>query len=116
MMDKTTRCLSFPNVGRRTQELLITFFVLGCPLTWVSMSEAVVDNGYPEHAHYECNLTRYPNLCAETLKGLGSGDQNVNVVLALVNKTIFETNLPSSYFTKFKNQDIAQEAQSVAGN
>ena len=114
MMDKTPRCISLGEVRMRTQELVITFLVLGCALTWITMSEATVDS-YPEHAHYECSHTRYPNLCAETLMGLSSGNQNVNVILALVNKTIFETNLPSSYFAAFETQDAKQARLSVAG-
>ncbi|KAJ1437084.1 Pectinesterase, catalytic [Sesbania bispinosa] len=98
----------------RTQELAIIFLVLGCALTQVSMSEAVL-GGHPKHDHYECNFTRYPNLCAETLRvsGLGSGNQNVDIIQTLVNKTIFETNLPTSYFAEFKTQD-AQQTHSVA--
>ncbi|KAJ1439975.1 Pectinesterase, catalytic [Sesbania bispinosa] len=99
----------------RTQELAIIFLVLGCALTQVSMSEAVL-GGHPKHDHYECNFTRYPNLCAETLRvsGLGSGNQNVDIIQTLVNKTIFETNLPTSYFAEFKTDQDAQQTHSVA--
>ncbi|TKY72931.1 pectinesterase/pectinesterase inhibitor 54 [Spatholobus suberectus] len=76
------------------------------------MSDAVEG----EHAHSsECSLTRYPNLCAETLMGLGSGNQNVDKIVALVNKTIFETNLPNSYFTQFKT-GAARLAHSVVAD
>ncbi|KAK7328655.1 hypothetical protein VNO77_22769 [Canavalia gladiata] len=95
----------------KTQEFVMTILVLGV-VTWISMAEAVV-GGYTEHAHSECNLTRYPKLCAETLTVLGSGNQNVDKIVALVNKTIYETNLPRSYFSEFKTQDV-QEAHSVA--
>nr|KYP41153.1 putative pectinesterase/pectinesterase inhibitor 54 [Cajanus cajan] len=93
----------------RTQKLVITFSVLACALTLVSMSDAVVGGHL---AHDECSLTRYPNLCAETLMELGSGNHNVDNVVALVNKTIFETNLPSSYFAEFRTED-AHLAHSV---
>lgn len=100
----------------RTQELVVTFLVLGCALTWVSMSDALV-GGHQEHAHNECNLTRYPNLCAETLMELGLGNQNVdNNIEALVNKTIFETSLPSSYFAEFKTGEAQPVHSVVAGN
>lgn len=99
MMDKAKHCFSFHRV-------VITFFMLGCALARVSTSD---------HAHSECNLTRYPNLCVETLMGLGSGDDNNNIIVALVNKTIYETNLPTSYFAELKTRD-AQQANSVAGN
>ncbi|RDX74402.1 putative pectinesterase/pectinesterase inhibitor 54, partial [Mucuna pruriens] len=113
-MDKISHCGSFLNVGMRTQELAITFLVLGCTLTWISTCGAVV-GGHLEHAHNECSLTKYPNLCAETLMEFGSGNQNGDNIVALVNKTIFETNLPSSYFAEFKTQD-AQLVHSVVAD
>ncbi|XP_029124862.1 probable pectinesterase/pectinesterase inhibitor 54 [Cajanus cajan] len=76
------------------------------------MSDAVVGGHL---AHDECSLTRYPNLCAETLMELGSGNHNVDNVVALVNKTIFETNLPSSYFAEFRTED-AHLAHSVVAD
>ncbi|CAJ1975706.1 unnamed protein product [Sphenostylis stenocarpa] len=79
--------------------------VLGSAMTWVSMSDAVVVGGHLGHAHNECSLTRYPNLCAETLMQSGSQNQSVDNILTLVNKTIFETNLPSSYFAEFRTDD-----------
>ncbi|XP_027338373.1 pectinesterase [Abrus precatorius] len=105
MTSKTSHFFPLGNVRMRTQELVITVIVLGSALTWISMSEL-------ELAHSECNLTRYPNLCAETLTGLGSGNHNVDNIVALVNKTIYETNLSSSYFAEFKINDV-QEAHSV---
>ncbi|XLS86044.1 hypothetical protein HN51_036210 [Arachis hypogaea] len=94
----------------RTQELvmMITFLVLGCALT-------MAETAALEHAHhYECTHTRYPSLCDETLKELMSSgnDKNVDIILALVNKTISETNLPRSYFASFETQDIAQQDKS----
>ncbi|KAL1364024.1 probable pectinesterase/pectinesterase inhibitor 54 [Arachis hypogaea] len=94
----------------RTQELvmMITFLVLGCALT-------MAETAALEHAHhYECTHTRYPSLCDETLKELMSSgnDKNVDIILALVNKTISETNLPRSYFASFETQDNAQQDKS----
>lgn len=69
----------------------------------------------------ECNFTRYPNLCVETLNmGLGSGYyQHVDIVSALVNKTLYETKLPTFDFPLFTSHFGAQKAQlanSVAGD
>ncbi|KAK0571795.1 hypothetical protein LWI29_021703 [Acer saccharum] len=71
----------------------------------------------------ECKFARYPSLCAQTLMGFqlsaSSSDyhQNVHVVSALINKTISETKLPTSYFAKFSSQlldDIQQSKHVLA--
>ncbi|KAK7411802.1 hypothetical protein VNO78_03243 [Psophocarpus tetragonolobus] len=114
-MDKTSNCFSFLNVGKKAQKIVVTFLVLGYALSWVSMSDAVVV-GHLEHDHNVCNLTTYPNLCAETLMEFGSGKQNIDDnIVSLVNKTIFETNLPSSYFAEFKSEN-AQPSHSVVAD
>ncbi|KAI4335146.1 hypothetical protein L6164_013819 [Bauhinia variegata] len=65
--------------------------------------------GYPENLHDECSHTRYPNLCVQTLMGMGSGNQSADIISHLVNKTIFETMLPSSYFAEFGSLLEAQD-------
>ncbi|OMO86404.1 Pectinesterase, catalytic [Corchorus olitorius] len=44
---------------------------------------------------------------------LGSGIQHVDIVSALINKTILEHKLPTSYFTKFSSNLEIQQAQHV---
>nr|POF26653.1 putative pectinesterase/pectinesterase inhibitor 54 [Quercus suber]POF26654.1 putative pectinesterase/pectinesterase inhibitor 54 [Quercus suber] len=89
---------------------LLVFWVLGlCALglggasiSWAAMND---NQNYVK----ECSFTRYPSLCVETLTRLGSANQPVNIVLALVNKTISETKLTTSNFAKFSSQFEAQE-------
>ncbi|MED6224227.1 hypothetical protein PIB30_081880 [Stylosanthes scabra] len=74
------------------------------------MAEAAAIEHAHDHHHHECTHTRYPNLCDETLKELmmssGKNDhENVDIILALVNKTMYETNLPTSYFASFETED-----------
>jgi len=105
-MDKMSHCCLFLHLGLRTQQLVVTLLVLGSALSWVTISDA----------HNECSLTRYPNLCDKTLMPFGSSNHTVDNILALVNKTILETNLPSSYFAEFKADDAHVAHSVVAGN
>ncbi|ESW10596.1 hypothetical protein PHAVU_009G222700 [Phaseolus vulgaris] len=104
-MDKISHCCLFLHLGLRIPQLVVTLLVLGRALSWLTISDA----------HNECSLTRYPNLCAETLMQSGSSNHTVDNILALVNKTILETNLPSSYFAEFKTAD-AHVAHSVVAD
>lgn len=75
---------------------------------------AVEGQENPRHVQEQCGFTRYPALCARTLAGLGS----VDILSALLNKTILETKLPSSYFahiTSLFETQGAQHAKSVTG-
>ena len=93
-----------------------TFIVLVCVLAWASMSMAAMDN-YPENVKKECSLTRYPNLCVQTLMAMGSSGHpnNVDIISALVKKTIHETNLSSSYFSELSSQVEAEDSHSDTG-
>ncbi|KAK9989800.1 hypothetical protein SO802_030039 [Lithocarpus litseifolius] len=86
--------------------LLITNLKLeglgGASISWDAMDD---NQNYVK----ECGFTRYPSLCVETLTRLGSANQPVDIVLALVNKTISETKLTTSNFAKFSSQFEAQE-------
>ncbi|XP_030943778.1 pectinesterase [Quercus lobata] len=88
----------------------LVFWVLGlCALGLGGASiswDAMDDN---QNYVKECGFTRYPSLCVETLTRLGSANQPVDIVLALVNKTISETKLTTSNFAKFSSQFEAQE-------
>ena len=88
----------------------LVFWVLGlCALGLGGASiswDAMDDN---QNYVKECGFTRYPSLCVETLTRLGSANQPVDIVLALVNKTISETKLATSNFAKFSSQFEAQE-------
>ncbi|XP_073287509.1 probable pectinesterase/pectinesterase inhibitor 54 [Primulina huaijiensis] len=69
-------------------------------------------NSYTEEILTQCRYTRYPNLCVQTLTGLGSkNDQNVDFLYALVNKTISETRLPRSDYVELSSHFISLEAQ-----
>ncbi|XP_039066340.1 pectinesterase [Hibiscus syriacus] len=94
------------------------FWLLGCARAATHGSFAAVSGGYHKHVHEQCRFTRYSSLCADTMAGFVSGNQQVDVVSALINKTILETNLPTSYFTQLSsNLDIseAQHVNSITG-
>ncbi|XP_021912048.1 pectinesterase [Carica papaya] len=58
----------------------------------------------PKHIETQCKFATYPPLCLQTLNQFGLTHID-DVVSALVNKTILETKLPSSYFfAKFSSQ------------
>ncbi|BAT79997.1 hypothetical protein LR48_Vigan04g019100 [Vigna angularis] len=95
-MDKISHCCPFLHLRVRTQQFVVTLSVLGSALSWITTSDA----------QNQCSHTRYPDLCAQTLMQFGSSNQSVDHnILALVNKTILETNLPSSYFAEYKTDD-----------
>lgn len=91
---------------------LVLFWVLGFALggASISMSLATKDS-YQNLVQKECSFTRYPSLCVETLIRLGSGNQHVDIVSTLLNKTISETKLATSNIAKFSSQFGAQEAE-----
>jgi len=106
-MDKISHCCPFLHLRLRTQQFVVTLSVLATALSWITTS----------HAHNDCSLTRYPNLCAQTLMEFGSSNQTVDHnILVLLHKSILETNLPSSYFSEFKTnaEDVAHSV--IAGN
>ncbi|KAG8635997.1 hypothetical protein MANES_16G089400v8 [Manihot esculenta] len=93
---------------------LIVFWLLGSAL------EATVSCGavnFQARIQSECSFTRFPSLCRNTLMELRD-HSTVHVVSALVNKTISETRLPSSYFQTLSSQletHDAHLAKSVTG-
>ncbi|XP_012484333.1 pectinesterase [Gossypium raimondii] len=71
-----------------------------------------------KHVDEQCRFTRYSTLCVDTMTGLGSENQKPDILSALINKTILETQLPTSYFTKFTTAlhvDEAQHVNSITG-
>ncbi|KAL2533320.1 putative pectinesterase/pectinesterase inhibitor 54 [Abeliophyllum distichum] len=67
---------------------------------------------YEEDVRTKCAFTRYPRLCVETLTGLGSsGNQHVDFMYALVNKTISETKVPISKFQQLNFHFVSEDAQ-----
>ncbi|KAK1549715.1 hypothetical protein Q3G72_006639 [Acer saccharum] len=96
----------------------IIFWLLGyC----VSNSWSSTDGSQNNIFMQECKFARYSSLCAQTLMGFQSSassddHQSVHVVSALINKTISETKLPTSYFAKFSSQldDIQQSKHVLA--
>ncbi|KAK4391916.1 putative pectinesterase/pectinesterase inhibitor 54 [Sesamum angolense] len=68
----------------------IIVLVLAISTLSVGSSRAAKD-GYVRNP---CVYTRFPALCLQSLTGLGSGNQTVDVLSVLVNRTIFESRLP----------------------
>ncbi|KAA8534725.1 hypothetical protein F0562_029833 [Nyssa sinensis] len=90
--------------------MLTTVYWLLLLISGATMSCAAMDP-YQERVQTECSFTRYPSVCVESLKGLGSGNQHVDILSALFNKTISETKLPVSNFAKLSYHFITPEAQ-----
>ncbi|XP_037493158.1 pectinesterase isoform X1 [Jatropha curcas] len=83
---------------------LIVFWLLG--FQFLGSRGASVDANFQK----ECNFTRFPALCLQTLMELK--DHPVHIVPALVQRTISETKLPTSFFkTQLNSQLEVQEAQ-----
>ncbi|GLT56175.1 hypothetical protein SLA2020_292410 [Shorea laevis] len=80
---------------------IMLLFLLGC----ASLSFAAMDD-YQKNVQTQCSFTRYPELCLDTLKGLGSGNQQIDFMSTLVSKTIYETKLPSSFFTNLISSNL----------
>ncbi|KAK6273758.1 hypothetical protein POUND7_010841 [Theobroma cacao] len=91
---------------------LTMFWLIGCALVVTPVSWAAKDS-YQKHVHEQCSFTRYPGLCVDAVARLRSGNQQVDIMSALINKTILETNLPTSYYTKFSSNLDIEEAQHV---
>lgn len=90
------------------------FLLLGSALVVTPMCRVAATASYQKHVHEQCGFTTYPSLCFDTMTKLGSGNQlQVDIVSAHINKTILETRLPTSYFTKFSSNLEVEEAQHV---
>lgn len=72
-----------------------------------SVSGAAMEK-YQVYVQKECSFTRYPSICVQTLMALGGSGhqdlQHMDIMSALVNKTIHETRLATSEFSKFSSQ------------
>ncbi|GFP82141.1 probable pectinesterase/pectinesterase inhibitor 54 [Phtheirospermum japonicum] len=80
----------------------------------ISSYKSAANEGYDDQVGLstQCGHTRYPTLCVQSLAGLSLvGNQNVDVLTALVNKTISETTLPASYFESLNTRSISPQAQ-----
>lgn len=77
----------------------------------------------------ECRFTRYPNLCVQTLLGLGSASgsyhqyTDTDMISALVNETLAESNLADntsnagfSMLSSHHGTQASQKSQSVSGD
>lgn len=69
------------------------------------------DSGFDERVRTQCEFTRYPTLCVQTLTELGSGHPSIDFLYALVNTTVTQTNLPSSNFEILSSHFISPQAQ-----
>ncbi|KAL8492628.1 hypothetical protein ACS0TY_023998 [Phlomoides rotata] len=59
----------------------------------------------------QCEFTRYPTLCAQTLTGLSSPNPNVDFLSTLVNISISKAKLPASNFEVLSAHFVSPEAQ-----
>ncbi|KAL7133318.1 hypothetical protein ABFS83_12G132600 [Erythranthe nasuta] len=81
-----------------TSKCIIQFPILLTILSCLIAVSCAANNKEPLIKN-ECGYTRYPTLCVQTLTASETAnDQNIDLLSALVNKTIHETNLPPSYF------------------
>jgi len=104
-------------MGMRILEFIV-LWVLGCALGGASVSSAAIDT-YQKRIQEECGFTRYPTLCVQTLVGLDSRNQHVDLMSALVDKIVHATTLSTSDFANFSSQFGAHEpkrAASVTGS
>lgn len=90
---------------------IILLWLLGASMSWGAMDS----NNYQNQIQKECSFTRFPILCVQTLVGfeITKHQQHIHLVSALVNKSIDETKLHTSYFSKFSSQLLAQDSQGV---
>ncbi|KAJ8767287.1 hypothetical protein K2173_017331 [Erythroxylum novogranatense] len=82
---------------------LVFWLLLGCAFGPTSM--LLADQNFQN----QCKFTRYPALCLRTF--VESKAHPEDIMSALVNKTISETKLPSSYFTILDAQLDIQQTQ-----
>lgn len=75
-------------------------------ITYLSAVSWAGNVDYEEFVSAECGYTRYPTLCVQTLTQLGS-HQKVDILFALVNKTIVETKMPDSYVGSLASSSIS---------
>ncbi|KAJ4708722.1 Pectinesterase [Melia azedarach] len=67
---------------------------------------------YQRQIPNKCSFTRFPGLCVQTLVGFQSTKmERVHVVSALINKTISETKIPTSYFSQVHSQLVTVDTQ-----
>ena len=101
---------------------VIFVLCIGTGVEAATSSAAVAGQQIRHKIQDECQFTRYPSLCVKTLLGLGSGSyQYTDVISALVNETLAESNLPASTagFSTLSSQlgpKAAQISQSVSGD
>ncbi|CAK7352276.1 unnamed protein product [Dovyalis caffra] len=89
---------------------LALLWLLGYALAGASMSWATIDS-YQMQVQNQCSYTRYPGLCLQTMKEF-QNHHPVDIMSALLNKTISETRLLSnSYFEILSSQLQVQEAE-----
>ncbi|CAK9143268.1 unnamed protein product [Ilex paraguariensis] len=96
----------------------IVCWLIGFAASGTTTSWAAKDPFEEYYVRTQCGYTRFPSLCVDTLKGLGLGSghghQHVDLLSALVNKTMFETKqMPISNFAKLSYHFISLEAQHV---
>lgn len=90
---------------------IILLWLLSASMSWGAMHS----NNYQNKIQKECSFTRFPILCVQTLMGFESTkhQQHIHLMSALVNKSIAESKLPTSYFSNFSSQLLAKDSQGV---
>uniref|UniRef100_A0A6M2FBK1 Pectinesterase n=1 Tax=Populus davidiana TaxID=266767 RepID=A0A6M2FBK1_9ROSI len=90
--------------------VLVVLWLLGYALGGASMTWAAT-RSFQMQVQTQCSYTRYPGLCVQSLKEFQ--DHPLDIMTALVNRTVSETRLPNSYFGTRSSHLEAQEAERV---
>ncbi|KAL7136942.1 hypothetical protein ABFS83_10G062700 [Erythranthe nasuta] len=79
----------------------------------VCLAKKGSSTNFEENVRTQCGFTRYPTLCVQTLTGSGSLNPNVDFLSVLINKTMFETKIPSfsSNFQILSSHFVSPQAQ-----
>jgi hypothetical protein len=90
--------------------VLVVLWLFGYALGGASMTWAAT-HSFQMQVQTQCSYTRYPGLCVQSLKEFQ--DHPLDIMTALVNKTMSETRLPNSYFETLSSHLEAREAERV---
>lgn len=85
-----------------------------CFAFWVLVVSSLCwgkESAFNERVRTQCGFTRFPTLCVQTLEKLGSNDPNLDLLYALVNTSMSQTNLPNSNFEVLSSHFISTQAQ-----
>ncbi|XP_058108685.1 pectinesterase-like [Magnolia sinica] len=97
-------------MGRSPRSICLLFCFLALEISWGVYTQGV---NVGEHVHRECGFTRYPNLCTESLSGLGLGlgHDPYDILHALVEKTRDETKMSTSILPNPTDHQVGLTSQ-----